>query len=280
MPLSVGVKGHHDPRLLRCLDALAPETRGAERELLVAVAIGDPLLPCLRRRDVRLVVVPSNDIGARCNHIVAKAMYDQVLLVDDDCIVESGTLDHVEHRLTSASLVRTRVVFESGGSPVSGAIARVRDHIYNEPPRPAYMPGLAFDRAVVCAALGEAPFPEGLPAAVDWGFAHDVRTAGITLATDPAGSLRHGPVTLRHHLRSAWRTGRGTAQLVERGHRPNRERFRWVLSRTVQLRWISWCWRSVRRVGVIGTVMELAWLGAYRAGYHTLRLPLQGSRER
>lgn len=267
LPLTVVIKCGRDPRVVACLDSLP-----AGIEALVVVVESDPVRRLLDGRpDVRCVIVDTEDLGAKCNAGLEHASHDRVLIVDSDCTLSPGAVEAVAEALGDDPIVRCHLAFAPGTTALGRAIARWRDVENNQPPVPAYCPGLGIDRRMR-DTLGQDLFPTGVSFTEDAAFDELRRRHGLGVRYLPNAVVHHDAVGVGHFIRSGYRTGYGTARQTNMGLRENHERLRWVLTRGLRGRFVGWAIDVHRVGGWWGVVVGVAWLAAYRTGYHLERL--------
>lgn len=269
--VTVAIKCHRDPRVLHCIESIERDPDASGSEILIAVACDDPLIPRLQATGHRVLLERDADIGRLCNTLVREAAHDRIVFVDADCTVSAGTLRALHRALDDAMITRADVRFQGGSSAWTRAVARVRQGEYASRPVRAYMPGLSFARSAV-SQLRWPPFVEGIGFAVDGEFDDTLRGLGVETTLVPAAQVHHDVTSVPHFLRSAWRTGRATRRLVTRTLRADHERWRWVVTRGFQLRFLPWLISRHREVGALGTLLSMAWLASYRISYHIRRL--------
>lgn len=261
--LTVAIKCHHDWRVFSLLDSIDEQV-----DTLVLLAPDDVLGACVRARGARCVTVDTNDIGLRCNAALAGAENDRTLLLDSDCILEPGALRRIAEALDEHPVVRMRLEFQHGTRFTSRAIARWRTFENHAVPTLAYMPGLGLRRDELRRSLGtKSLFEEGIPAAIDAAFDDRLRAVGVAVLLVDDAVLVHDTITLRHFLRSGFRTGIGTARLVQRGLRPHHERLLWGFTRALRLLQLRTFVAWARAAGVDAALLGVAWTLSYRVGF-------------
>jgi len=207
-----------------CLDALAAQRAGTDREIIVVDSSRDrtPEIVSDRHPGVRLVRRDRRtDAGAARTIGTTEAAGDTVAFIDADCIAEPGWLSSIDaarrggHQAVGGAIICANPLNEPAAW--AGYLAEFREFI---PERPRglvdHLPtaNIAYHRSLL-ERFG--PFPGEFYPQEDLVFNRRLRDGGQRILFDPAMRVRH-----RHRpaigdfLRHQRRIGRATAAVLQR----------------------------------------------------------------
>ncbi len=153
-------------------------------------------------------------IAGAYNHGIETASHRLILLMDSDCVFESGCIRRLYQNLDGNLLSKGRVVF-THNSFLSGVVARAREY-HTSDKVSAFSPPLLFDKRIK-KFIGNYFFHPQLCWLEDSEFDQRVQKAGLKISYDASAKVFHPPLTPRRDLRSAFWYGVGKRIGVEIG---------------------------------------------------------------
>lgn len=263
MNLTVIINCYNDPCVFHCIDSIDENV-----EIIVILVENKEIQQQLENKGIRYILTEKGNYSVNCNIGIKNALYDNIFIVDSDCIFAMGCLK-LSYRLSDKyKLVRSRIEFLYENKFFSKAIATLRSDINNDIPIKAYTPGLLINRSIKNKLNGYF-FDESISWASDSEFNYRVKRAGIIIGFTPESVIYHQPITLFHEIRSGYRLGRGQGLIVKKGKRENFETPLMVLKKFISGA-IFQNYRAVyRRSGWKGLVLMYFWDIAYYIGFYT-----------
>jgi hypothetical protein len=205
LDLSVVIRCAGEREVFRCLDSI-----DAPVDLVVTLPADTTIRAELEGRGARVVDVPRMQQGLATNAGVAAATAGSVVIMDSDCWFQPGTLAALAAALVELPVVRTKVVYESSPQVAwSRTIAGARD-FDNQGDQRYWFPGLGIRKSTIDLLGGELCHP-GLWWVEDADVHDQLEELGLTAEFHQVGVIHHGPISLRHELRSQVKYGKGGA---------------------------------------------------------------------
>lgn len=202
LDVSIIIPCSSDPLLERCLQSIDANT-----DIVVALNAPSPEVKYILTKfpTVRTAETNRKGIALAYNLGIEAAYNDNILLMDSDCIFESGTIKRLYELGLSYQVAKGRVVFQRRGG-MSSVIASLREYTTSDQIN-AYSPPLLFDRRIT-DKIGYY-FHSDLIWSEDADFDKRVKKANIPIGYDPEAVIYHKTLTLTEDLRSAFFYGVG-----------------------------------------------------------------------
>lgn len=202
LDVSIVIPCSSDPLLERCLQSIDENT-----DVVVALNAPTPEVRNIVAKfpGVRTAETNRRGIARAYNIGIEAADSDNVLLMDSDCIFESGTIKRLYELGQEYRVAKGNVVFSRTGV-TSSTIAKLREYTTSDQVN-AYSPPLLFDRKIV-DKIGYYFHPD-LIWSEDADFDARVKRANIPIGYDPEAIIYHKTLTPRDDLRSAFFYGVG-----------------------------------------------------------------------
>ena len=202
LDVSIVIPCSDDPLLEKCLQSIDVDT-----DVIVALNAPSPEVrniltkfPAVRTTETnRRGIAPAYNLG------IEEACSNTILLMDSDCVFESGTIERLYKLGLNHQVAKGRVVFQRRGA-ISSAIASLREYTTSNLVN-AYSPPLLFDKKIV-DKIGYYFHPD-LIWSEDADFDRRVKKANIPIGYDPNAIIYHKALTLAEDLRSAFFYGVG-----------------------------------------------------------------------
>jgi hypothetical protein len=263
--LSVVIICCDDPHVFATLDSIDVDV-----PVIVSLVPDQDLEAGLRARGVKVTHSTRGNYSISCNRGLASVQTSRAFIVDSDCTLGPGCLTRIDALLDEVPLARARVYFEATPQVrFSDRIAQLRDAVNNGLPIRAYTPGLGL-HLDIAPAMGGYFFDERIFWACDSEFNHRAQQAGLRVTYSPEAIISHGPITLSHELRSAFKLGMGNRVQVKLGLRPPYENPEWLVKRT-----LGWLLRGPSKgkrlhLDPVRRLIHWGWTLAFYAGYYSI----------
>ena len=210
LPLSIVIPCADDVRIKHCLDSIDEKVE----VMVVLNGATKEVLNIVDDYDVKVVKIKERNLSKALNIGIKTAKNPKVILVDSDCRFEKGAIKKLFGGLQKYYIAKGKVVFQSN-SLISETIAKVRDYIYYDPPKP-YNPFLAIKKDIK-ELIGNYYFDETIHWTEDADLNTRLKKAGIEVNYVFSAKVFHPPLGLKHDLRSVFRYGIGKRIRVEKG---------------------------------------------------------------
>jgi hypothetical protein len=178
----------------------------SEVEIIGALTPNPLIEEYFTNRGYRYALTPVGNHGATANAGMALATTDKILLVDSDCVFDSGAVKAVDDALDRSAVVNLPIRFAARDSALSQAIATCRhfDNTYN---RAAFKPGIAF-RAEVRQLIGGYWYDERICWPCDSELLWRLKQLNVPIEHLDGVAIEHRPISLQHALRAYHAYGR------------------------------------------------------------------------
>lgn len=162
--------------------------------------------PALKNLDIVFCKIDYKSIAGAYNNGIKTAKYDNILLMDSDCIFEKGTIKKLFLNYKGNLLSKGKVIFKRS-SFLSGVIARARE-FHTSDKVSAYSPPLLFKKKII-NYIDDYYFHPNLCWLEDSEFDKRVRDAKLNISYDPEAIIYHPELTIKNDLKSAFWYGVG-----------------------------------------------------------------------
>lgn len=253
----------NDPHVLQTVASVDVDV-----PIIVSLVPNETLEAGLLARGARVVDSIPGNYSISCNRGLAAVATEYAFIVDSDCTLEPGCLAKIEQLLDEAPLARAHVRFVVDLAIAhSDRTATLQGRANNRTPVPAYTPGLGL-RLSIAEAIGGYFFDERVFWACDSEMNRRIQKAGLTIAYCPEAVITHGPISVTHAMRSAFKLGMGNRAQAKLGLRPPYESPDWLLRR-----FLGWLRRGMPRPARSQDALALRFLSraslcAYYLGYY------------
>jgi len=210
LALSIVIPCADDVRIKQCIESID------ENVEIIAVLNGasKEVEGIVKGYKLKIVRLPERNLAKALNVGIEKARNRKVILIDSDCVFQKGAIKKVYKALENNSIAKGKVVFQSN-SFVSQVIAKTRDYVYYNPPKP-YNPFLGVRKDVKDLIEGYY-FDENIYWTEDADLNSRLKIAEIKVKYVFSAKAFHPPLTLKYDLRSAFRYGIGKRIRVVKG---------------------------------------------------------------
>lgn len=201
MDLSIVIPVSSDLRIVDCI-------RSVDEDVEIVVSLNKPtnaLKQALQGYTVTLTEIDEANLSKAYNEGIAKAKYENILLMDSDCVFEKGAIRKIFNGLEGHALSKGVVVFQ-GGNWMNNIVAKVRAFSTSDD-LSAFSPPLAFKKSIV-NEIGYY-FDPDLIWEEDLDFDQRVKKAKLKINWIKDGLIYHPKLSFKQDLRSAYNYGRG-----------------------------------------------------------------------
>lgn len=210
IPLSIVIPCADDIRIKQCLDSV-------DENVEIVVVLNGPtkeVVEIVNNYQVKKIRLPERNLAKALNVGMEKARNLKVILVDSDCKFQKGAIKKLYKGLKENFVVKGKVIFESN-SFLSRVIARTREYVYYNPPKP-YNPFLGIRKDIKKYIKGYY-FDELVYWTEDADLNTRLKQADVNVKYIFSAKVFHPPLTIRKDLRSSFRYGIGKRIRVEKG---------------------------------------------------------------
>lgn len=209
LPLTIVIPCADDIRIKKCLSSIDEKV-----EILVVLnGATAQVKEIVKQFPTKIISIFERNLSKSHNIGIHGASYDKVILMDSDCIFESGAIRKIYHALGDRLIVSGYVVFEYNDY-FSKLTALAREYSYYHPPKP-YNPFIALNKKIK-SKIGDKYFEEGIHWTEDADLHTRLDKANIQVKYVPEARVFHPPLTIFYDLRSAFRYGIGKRIRVEK----------------------------------------------------------------
>lgn len=223
MNISVVIPVCNDLRLKACIDSI-------DEKVEVVISLNKPtkelkdLIKSMQKAQkekkkyqnikFNICEIDYPSIAGAYNKGIKHASYENILLMDSDCIFEKGCIRKLHQNIKSHLLSKGKVVFSSD-SFVTKMVARARE-FHTSDKVSAYSPPLLFKKKII-NKIGGYYFHPSLCWLEDSEFDKRVQNAKLEIAYDKSARVIHPPLNPARDLKSAYWYGVGKRIGVELG---------------------------------------------------------------
>lgn len=201
MEVSIVIPVKDDIRIKECIDSI-------DEDVEIVVVLNDAseeVNKIVSKLDVKIVRIDEANLSKAYNAGIMNATYENILLMDSDCVFEKGTIKKLYNGLEHARLSKGMVVFKRKGIN-SNIVARVREFTTTDFCN-AFSPPLAFKKDII-NEIGYYFNPK-LKWEEDFDFNIRVKKSRLNIYWDKSAKIYHPPLSFRSDLRSAFNYGTG-----------------------------------------------------------------------
>lgn len=210
MDLSIIVRVKDDVRIKKCIESI-------DESVETVVVLNTPtneVREIVSNLAVKMVEIGNNNLAKAYNVGIETSTYNNVLLMDSDCVFDKGTIKKLYQGLEEAPLSKGRVIF-THSNIISKIVALSREYHVSDIAN-AYAPPLAFNKAIR-KKLGGYFFDEDLFWTEDHEFNQRVQRAGLPIKFIPDATVRHDEQTFIEDLKSSFNYGAGYFEGIRKG---------------------------------------------------------------
>ncbi len=223
MKVSVLIPVSDDLRILDCINSIDEKVEvvislnkpSKELRKLIDSMLSDKNEGTLYK-DIMFKVCEINyvSIAGAYNNGIKHSKYNNVLLMDSDCVFKKGCIKKLHKNIKGELLSKGRLLFGTK-SFSTRIVARARE-FHSTDVVSAYSPPLLFKKSIV-KHIGGFYFHPSLCWLEDSEFDNRVNIAKLNIAYDESANVVHAPLTIVRDLRSAFWYGVGKRIGVELG---------------------------------------------------------------
>ena len=213
MKITIIIPVSNDLRILDCLKSIDEKVEvmislnKPNREMLALVdEIKKGKYNKLNDLEINICQIDYLSIAGALNRGIKKAKYENIFLMDSDCIFEKGTIRKLYRNYHGNLLSKGRVSFNRKNW-ISGVIARARE-FHTSDKINAYSPPLLFKKRII-KQIGGYYFHPSLCWLEDGEFDKRVRENNLKISYDPTAMVYHPELTIKRDLYSAFWYGVG-----------------------------------------------------------------------
>jgi hypothetical protein len=199
--ISIILRCSNDLRVFDCLDSI-----DVVCDIVVAMTPNQEIQEELELRNVRYVLSPVGNPAKTTLSALPHLKFQNVLLVDSDCVFKRGAISRLIELFKDADIVRPRIYFvHNDFSSYLTHLCREYVNTYNDF---VYEPGLLIDLTTVLPEIGGYLFSELAPFTPDGEFDYRLRQQSkLRITVDNEISLEHDALSFSKHIYSNWRYG-------------------------------------------------------------------------
>lgn len=203
MDLSIVIPVKDDIRIKQCIDSI-------DENVEVVVVLNDPSKEVEEivseiGENLNVVKIDEANLSKAYNYGILNAKYENIFLMDSDCIFSRGCIKKLYDGLSNSDLAKGKVVFKKN-SKISNIIAKVREFTTSDFCN-AYSPPLAFKKDIV-NKIGYY-FDPDLRWEEDYEFNLRVKKNKLSINWIQEAEIYHPELTLYRDLKSAYNYGTG-----------------------------------------------------------------------
>lgn len=213
MKVSVLIPDHNDLRIIDCINSI-------DEDVEVVISLNKPTreLEKLTKQicqgkyqnehklDIKVCSIDYPSIAGAYNNGIKNAKYNDILLMDSDCVFKEGCIKQLYNNYKGNLLSKGKVVFSSN-SWITAVVARAREY-HTSDKVSAYSPPLLFKKEIV-KYIGGHYFHPNLCWLEDSEFDKRVQDANLKISYDLTANVIHPSLTPCTDLKSAFWYGVG-----------------------------------------------------------------------
>jgi hypothetical protein len=252
----------HDPRVFGCIASV-----DVNIPIVVSLVPHSGLGAHLKSLGAEVTISGNGNYSISCNRGLAAVKTSRAMIVDSDCVLERGCIEHIATTLDTKPLARAAILFESSPQVFASRwTSQLRASINNRQPAPAYTPGLGLQMSIA-DRIGGYFFDERIFWGGDSEFSHRALRTNLEVGYDPQAVVRHAPISLWHELRSGYKLGKGNLIQARLGLRPSYESPSWLMRRLLS-RMCRKAARNSTSIPIALRLLDSAWWCTYFSGYY------------
>jgi len=162
--------------------------------------------------NTKIIDLPEKGLARSLNAGIDNSINQYVLMMDSDCVFESGALKEFFGNLDSAEVAKGRVVYLQKGI-ISSVISKVRDYINYDELKP-YNPFVCINKSIK-DKIGGYYYDNNIFWTEDADLNLRIKKAEIIPKYIFSSIVYHAPLTIKHDLAGAFKAGVGKRKRVE-----------------------------------------------------------------
>lgn len=259
MDLSIIIPVKDDIRITQCVESI-------DEDVEVVIVMNEPsqeIIEIVSNMDyVTSVCIDEANLSKAYNAGIEAAKYENVMLMDSDCIFEKGTIRKLYDGMKDAKLSKGMVVFKRD-SLESTIVAKVREFTTTDFCN-AFSPPLIFKKSII-EDIGYY-FNPNLKWEEDFDFNSRVMEKKLKIHWDRSAVIYHPALTFKQDLRSAYNYGTGHGIGIKNKVFPeNKETEMKKKIRKFQYKYIR------AKKGIGAQIYYWMWLKSYEKGVKSIK---------
>ncbi len=207
MKISIVIAVSNDLRIEKTI-------KSVDEDVEIVVSLNEPtenikkLIYKLKKENpnIKTCTIPYLSIAGAYNHAIKHSSYDNILLMDSDCVFEKGCIKRLYKNLKNNKLSKGNIVF-TNNNWMEKIVALSRE-FHTSDFLNAYSPPLLFKKNIK-DDIGGYYFHPALCWMEDGEFDFRVQNAKLKISYDPDAKIYHDALTFKKDLKSAFNYGLG-----------------------------------------------------------------------
>jgi|SRR3989344_301045 len=222
---------------------------------------------------LKIIEIPSSSLGTVKNEGIKNSLSENLLFLDADCVLESGTLRKVIKCLGKYEIGKLNLVIkEYGGITKILANNRLPGKI-----NAAYMPGIFFRKSII-SKIGGYFYQDDLYWREDYEFKQRIEKSHIDIHYLKDAIVYHPHYKIFHDLRTAFRCGGGQQIGCSKGHiiptlkwGGGRNIFSAILFDIYRFPFLITvlCYQDYKKFGIFSAMYKFVWKFIFTLGYYS-----------
>lgn len=238
-------------------------------EIIVTLVPNTKIRDTLKKMNIIVIEVPDNNTGLANNIGLENASNECCIIMDSDSVFMKGYIKKCSDAINNGyDIARGKIIFDfSKNNFISKIIASARDYFNNICQLP-YSPGLAIRKSFAVRICG---FNEKIRWSTDDEFSRRFIDNGARYFFIDDVFIKHAPISFKHDLKAAYRTGIATKDL----HLQNNFILKGILNNRFKSILYSYNYEPYKSIyincGFFVMVYHFIWVCAYNWGYWSIK---------
>jgi len=273
MDLSIIIRVKDDIRIKECIESIDENVE----KLVVLNTPTDRVRELVSQLNVRTIEINNNNLAKAYNVGIEASSYENILLMDSDCIFDKGTIKKLYNGLKKAPLSKGRIIFTY--KSLNGKIVALSREYHVTDIINAYAPPLAFNKKIKNKIEGYF-FDEDLFWTEDHEFDQRVKRVGLSIEYNPDAIIKHDELSFRSDLKSSFYYGAGYFEGIYKG--VTKPCFLYGGNKTLLSSMIYDMLRAtafsvlfidvIKKKGLLPAIFMSIWMFAFSIGYYSQAL--------